>query len=266
METISNWIWGSSSSSTPSLSSTGSASRNSPQPGVPVLNAPVFTNRPLSSITAADKEQLLHTFEEYCSSDLEKDAIIALDSPTLKIMRKQIGGEASHLIKFFGILNFPIDLIDYVLNLPHIRKQWDTAMENWEETIISDHKVVYLSVKLPFPLAWRDFVHLRHTYTDEQKRRYVVDISAAPNTLPEKPGYVRARTIFSGLRLTPLGDQKTEYLTVSQVDMAGLIPTTIVNFIATSQCQAWFNSLEQACVKFEPEWREKASLCNKNKE
>lgn len=57
--------------------------------------------------------------------------------------------------------------------------------------------------------------------------------------------------------MTKIDDNTTQYMTVSQADFAGLIPKTVVNYIASSQPQTWFQNLEQACAKFKPEWEAK---------
>lgn len=247
MESISSWLWGSSTPSTPSQPHTGAPGTGS-EPQSPLHL------RPLTAITKEDKDQLLKLFEKYSSDQQDKDTLICVDTPTLKIWRREMPGEAVHLIKFLGTLPYNIELIDYVLNNSAVRKQWDTVMENWDEHTVDDHLLVYLSVKLPFPLAWRDFVHLRVLHNEGSHQKIVLDVSANHEKFPEKSGYVRAKTIFSGLRLTRIDDNTTEYMTVSQVDVAGLVPTTVVNYVAQSQPLTWFQGLETACARFKPEW------------
>lgn len=244
-----SWLWGSSGSSQ-STPTTPTQARYEAHAAVPV-SAPAtpIHGRQLQSITAVDKTKLLNQIEEFASPVHEKDAIVCVNTPDLKIWRKQLPGEEMHLIKFLGTLRYPLDLIAFVLNTPHIRKQWDTVLENWDEHRVDDHLIVYLSVKLPFPLSYRDFVHLR-CFHDEPCKSILVDISTHHPQFPEKPGYVRANTIFSGLRLTAVNENETEYMTVSQVDMAGYLPKAIVNLIAGSQPQQWFQNLEKACGIF----------------
>ena len=119
MAGLGSWLWGSSASTTNTSNSSSPVEVNS--------NSPMHM-RPLSAIKREDKEQLLNDFKKQIT-EKETNSTVCVDTPNLKIWRKQLVGEEIHQIKFLGTLPYPIDLIDYVLNTPEIRKQWDTVLE-----------------------------------------------------------------------------------------------------------------------------------------
>lgn len=86
-----DWLWG---SSTP-------ANGQQQQPGTPAQPATVAMHqRPLVTVTKEHKDQFFNQFEAYTKEQEDKESIICVDTPTLKIWRKQLPGKVDQQQSF----------------------------------------------------------------------------------------------------------------------------------------------------------------------
>jgi hypothetical protein len=80
-----NWLWGS-TPATPATQHENQTTGSNSAPSTPMHQ------RALHTITQEDKDQFFRLFQEYATEEQDKDAIICVDTPTLKIWRKQLPG------------------------------------------------------------------------------------------------------------------------------------------------------------------------------
>jgi hypothetical protein len=174
---------------------------------------------------------------------------------------KDIDESGIYRLKMVGRIPATVDVVHKVLFDHSLRLTWDTVIASIEliETLPNGGSIIYIASKSPFGVANRDFVHIRSDKTTPKGERIVVDISTLHPKCPEKLDFVRAETIFSAGLLeqtyipnieTKTLQEGTLYTTITQVDVKGAVPKTIVNLFATQVTSAWFTALSAACAAY----------------
>ena len=144
-----------------------------------------------------------------------------------------------------------------VIANPDIRRLWDKAICNFEilEDIPSEGRsLLYYMVKTPIGVSNRDFLQQRKVKKDfpspgtiTMHFKSVVDDARCP----EKPKTIRAETIISGYIIAPQGcGGGTELTVVSQNDIKGVIPLTLVNTGASKAPRQWVGNMLNACQEY----------------
>jgi len=176
-----------------------------------------------------------------------------------------------HRVKIIGRIPVPVEVVDKVLFDNQLRIAWDSVLESAKElTEFKEHDnglktcFIHFVAKGAYGVAGRDFVHLRavknmETKGEDQPGKLVLDTSTTHIEVKEKEGYVRAHTYFSGGIIEPTLipnlttkklDNGTLYSMISQVDLKGYIPKTIINMVSASTTLEWFQSLARACEAY----------------
>jgi len=161
-------------------------------------------------------------------------------------------------IKLQGKIRYPLEVVLAVLFEHKLRLAWDKILSDIREVDSQEGwPVLYIASRSPAwtPIANRDFVHMRVSKPTE-KGKIVIDFSTQNKNAPEKEGYVRAHTHFSGGLLetaevphlhTKQPMQGTLYGMITQADFKGYIPKTVVNWVTARSTADWFESLSKAC-------------------
>ena len=106
-------------------------------------------------------------------------------------------------------------------------------------------KVSWACSKAVFPLKARDFV-TRVRYVASPGDGIAI-ISEGLSSHPDAPrGYVRARVVTGLQVITPLGDKRCRFTTVSRVDPGGAMPAWLSNTIAKRDAPNYLLRLEKA--------------------
>jgi len=180
-------------------------------------------------------------------------------SSNATIWRKMDDELGIYRLKMVGTILVAPEIVSDVLFKHEFRMSWDTVLEEIREIETTNDGCVllYISIATPPGVAYRDLVHIRGTkILPNDAGKVVLDISTTSDKLPEREGYIRAHTIFSGGLLEPtlVPNMKSKtleagckYSMISQLDIKGSIPKMIINMVAAKSTVDWFDSLSKAC-------------------
>jgi len=175
--------------------------------------------------------------------------------------KKEYDETGLYRLKIIGRIPHKLDVVGKMLFEHQYRKSWDTVIADVKliETLSNGCDIIHIQANAPFGIAGRDFVHIRTSRDLPKGAKLVLDVSTVHPGVPETLDYVRAETIFSGgiLESTFVPNMETKslqeatlYSMITQVDIKGIIPKTLVNMVITKSTCDWFVSLTDACGKF----------------
>jgi len=218
------------------------------------------TQESKSPVTIQQADQAIDLFLSELKTD--KDWEKANSNERVTVWRKFDETTGIYRIKIIGRLPFPQSAIDGALFVHKNRKVWDQVVEEIVEIddLAGEASILYITTRVPPGVAPRDFVHVRRVRLDQKDNsKIVLDVSTVSEKAPEKEGYVRAHTYYSGAIVesdlipnmeTKKLDEGTKYSMISQVDLKGYIPKTIINWALAYTTMEWFESLYKACEAF----------------
>ena len=192
---------------------------------------------PLEECSDPDFKKLMRVAQEEVSSWDN-----AGSGDNVDVYKKLIDGSPFVLMKTYALVeNITPEVIYEVMANQEIRSKWDKVISNFE--IIEDfpdegRSVLYYMVKTPIGVSNRDFVQQRKV-----KKNFPVEgaitmhfKSVTHPKCPEKSRTVRAETLISGYIMEPATDSKgrpsTRLTIISQNDIKGVVPKTLVNMAA----------------------------------
>jgi len=174
---------------------------------------------------------------------------------SLIVRRLKVAGESLHKIRVSVSLAYPIAVVSRMLYDVEIRKKWDEYI--LETRVVDDIKpgtdIIYVAVNTPKGISNRDIVQVREAKYDIEKGiQYILYRSIITDKVPEREGFVRAHTIFSGyeLQIDPNNSNHTKLILISQNDAKGSIPKMVLNFVASRSPLQWITIFNKACEKF----------------
>jgi len=126
---------------------------------------------------------------------------------------------------------------------PELHNKWDTQFV--EGKCVQYFKrdanrpfaltVVQEQYRMGWPLSDRDFIIGISLRYESQKKRYVqLRKSCALDNVPEKKGCVRA-LVYCGWYIEDLGYQKSRFTLVAYLDLCGLVPARLFNYLITKR-------------------------------
>jgi len=217
-----------------------------------------------SLVGQGDMESVVQTFLEELAEPVSEGWTVSVEKKQLTVARKRTPGTDVYRLRMVGLINFPLHVVDTVLNNVPIRLQWDKGITLIEtlETLPNGLQVVYMSISCPPGISDRDFLHIRienvESADNQIHRKIVLDKSVIHPGKPLIKNYIRANTILGGLLLQKKQLQGeggkiiegTEYSAITQVDVCGDLPKLILNALASKATAEWFSNLEKACAAF----------------
>jgi len=198
-------------------------------------------------------EKVFDEFVENISSfDVSWKPVVS--TPGLAIFQKEMPAEESAVqrVKLVGKVNHPPALVEQLLFDNTLRPIWDEVVQKVEpiERLENGNRILYMATRPPSPVYPRDLVLLRvqkEIEFNKKKTVVVVDTSVEHPSLPAVEGYIRAHTIMSGAVCELQPDGGTLYSMISQLDMKGYIPVSVINMLVGQQTAKWFKLLTDAC-------------------
>jgi len=203
------------------------------------------SNKPKPS---PEKEKLVKDFNE------SVDKFVALvDAPEwvfekekkgVKIYRLKSEDSSVHKVKGVGIVQCSMEEMKvFIEPFPESMKVADDMFEHGEILgSVEDMRVLYATFLMPgHPvISNRDFVWLN---TDRAFEKYGISFGISSDTTsigvekPSQPGYVRGSLLESGYYWRPVEgkDDQVELIYMVQADLAGWLPTWVVNLAAGDQ-------------------------------
>jgi hypothetical protein len=146
-----------------------------------------------------------------------------------------------------------------VLHDPIFRKTWDPNILDGQEIcrINDTNDIGYYAMKLPKPLANRDFVTQR-SWLDNGAEKFILNHSVSHASMPPKRGIVRGVSYMTGYYIvSTVGDAskpgcQVTYLT--QADPKGRLPSWVVNKATQWLAPKVITKLHHACQLYE-DWK-----------
>jgi hypothetical protein len=200
----------------------------------------------------AAEEEFDH-FVKQC--DTTENWIVAHDKDGVKVWYQKHPTEYINIVKLYTeFADIPPVVLYDVLHDPEYRTVWDEAMiEGFLiEQLDKCNDVGYYSAKSPVSLVSnRDFVNQRSWRMKEDKEYVIFNHSVPHVKMPEKRGFVRARSILTGylVRARDGGGCSLTYLT--QTDPKGMIPAWVTNSVTTSFAPKIVTKLKNAALGYD---------------
>jgi len=161
---------------------------------------------PYKSIERSDMEGAVAHFLKELEETIDEGWKVSVEKKNLTVARKRTPGTDVYRLRMIGNLQYPLDVVDAVLNNTELRLKWDKGLTSVEaiEQLENGLSVVYISTNAPPGISNRDFLHLRIQNADENGKKIILDKSVTHPSKPVTKGYIRAITIFSGLMVANL--------------------------------------------------------------
>jgi len=136
-----------------------------------------------------------------------------------------------------------------VLHDPDYRKEWDDNMVEGYliEQLDANNDVGYYSAKSPVALVSpRDFVNERSWRVKDEGKEYVImNHSVVHPKMPETKKFVRANSIKTGYLVRPHSEGGCVLTYITQTDVRGWIPTSLMNTLTTKFAPKLIERLER---------------------
>lgn len=184
------------------------------------------------------------------------DKVISSDGVT--IYKKMADDSPVVLLKVYAMIDdYSPETILEVLNNAKVRQSWDKVLCNFELIEdFTDHQVIYFMIKTPIGISNRDFLQQRKTKYDFPLPGLISMHfkSVQHPRCPDKPKIVRGDTVISGYILerynNAKGRESTKLTIITQNDIKGLVPKSIVNMAASKAPKQWVTNLITGCEEY----------------
>lgn len=178
-----------------------------------------------------------------------------VNEKNITFYKRFVPGNPMLLVKGLAILEgVPLDIMYGAIEDSSLRSGWESlfgSFEIVEKNPERNSEVIYYTLNAPFPVQDRDFLQRRtilHDYPVKgQVIMHFVSIDHPKKPLLDK--YIRAHTHIAGYLFKQLSSfpLRCAIYIVSQVDVKGLIPKSIVNWCAARSCRQWVDAYEAGC-------------------
>ena len=180
----------------------------------------------------------------------EKVWKLVVDKPGTTVYQKKSGDSPVCMIKAFCKVDFTPDIIFTAIWDQSVRPKWDTLFDDFR--LVEDNGndgVLYYSIKTPWGITKRDWLQRRVCMRDWPEPGSIIlhFESCEHPAMPPKKKCIRAETIISGYIIRPDGQGGSTVTIVSQNDIRGLIPKTIVNKYAAKAPADWVANMTRGC-------------------
>ncbi|KAG5499426.1 hypothetical protein JKF63_07989 [Porcisia hertigi] len=174
----------------------------------------------------------------------------------LKVESKPPGDSSTNLniVRATRIMkNVPPQVLFDQLHDAQYRATWDTNMlEGYNVARLDSHNDIgYYAAKFPWPLSNRDFCNMR-SWMEFTNGEYIIFNHSEPHPdCPERKGFVRARSIFTGFYIRPIpGETGTQLIYVTQSDLCGFIPHSVINMAMTKGARMILDNCERSSEEY----------------
>ncbi|TXI48899.1 MAG: hypothetical protein E6Q50_09395 [Lysobacter sp.] len=101
------------------------------------------------------------------------------------------------------------------------------VIQPWSDRTMTD--TVLWKLEMPPPFSPRESLIRSHIVQDPKTRAVVIDVMAAPNSVPRNPGAIRMTHFQNRWRYTPVGKGEVEIEFFQDIDMGGMFPDFLLN-------------------------------------
>lgn len=193
-------------------------------------------------------------FDELLQIELEptteKEWKAIIDTPENKIYQKKLPNSPICMIKAYCTIPYSPEVIFTAIWDTEIRTRWDNLFQEFRIVYANeDYQLLYYMIKTPIGITRRDWL---------QKRVFIREypcpgciciyfISVEDDSMPPRPKVIRAETLVSGYIIRPTVENTSIITIITSNDIKGLIPTSIVNRVASKAPLEWVKSLTKGC-------------------
>ncbi|PRP81680.1 START domain containing protein [Planoprotostelium fungivorum] len=203
-----------------------------------------------------ETEKMIQRFlEELNNTDNTWEAVFS--TPQIQAWKKLDDQTGIIQVKFIAMIPYPQSVVE---KLP-TRKAWDSMISEIKpiEKFEDGSELILFEAPGLFGVGGRDLLHYRTARNlNEDNANILIDISVTNEKVPVTSNFVRGHTVLSAGKFQPTKainketkklDDATLYSMISELDVKGIIPKTVINLLAPSQTQSWFDNLMTACDK-----------------
>jgi len=171
----------------------------------------------------------------------------------VQVYKKKVEGSPAILLKAYAIIDdITPEVIMKAITDQKSRREWDKVCQEFtifDEDPVSGDCIVYYLIKAPLGVSNRDFVQKRQMIRDYPTPGAItLHFKSVENSkFPIVKKTVRGETSISGYVLEPIGTTGTKLTLVSQNDIKGLLPKSIVNMVAAKAPKQWVANLKKGC-------------------
>lgn len=199
-------------------------------------------------------------------ADSNDGFVLRYDDKNVLVWDKKVEGEAMRMLKTFAIFEGcpPSQLWD-LLQESVYRLQWDSNCKKCRTVVRMDARndICYYASKAPPGVSDRDVVCQRAWHNAGDGEYVIMNTSVKHKSCPEKMSYTRAWSKLSGYLIRPHGDNSSALVFISQTDMKGLIPSSVVNMVTQKFIPDTMTTLQRAAKGF-PEFLAKQDKFEKD--
>jgi len=166
---------------------------------------------------------------------------------TLTVFRKIVDGSGIYCVKGLCTISASIDaLITILLDLKG-RMKWDRSLLTVQSIGNSGpgvDEVFYIAVKSPKGIANRDYVKARRFLRLDNGTFMVLERSLIHPAFPIRKDFIRGQVLFSGFLIHPIPNEPEKCLvgSISQLDLKGSIPLSILNYMTIHAPFIWYEA------------------------
>jgi len=183
----------------------------------------------------------------------ESDWKSVCNAKEVQVYKKKVEGSPAILLKAYAIIDdITPEVIMKAITDQKSRREWDKVCQDFtifDEDPDTNDCIVYYLIKAPMGVSNRDFVQKRQMVRDYPTPGAITlhFKSVVHPKFPVVKKIVRGETSISGYILEPIGATGTKLTLVSQNDIKGLIPKSIVNMVAAKAPKQWVANLKKGC-------------------
>lgn len=163
------------------------------------------------------------------------------------IYRKTEEGNPVVLIKAHTSVNGSAEKVFRLIYDLNYRAKWDRVFSNLKIVKILNQNIdlMYTYLKAPVFVTDRDFLQKRVYCRNYKGTDYIIAFRSVEDPdLPQLKNVIRAHTFISGYVITSTGPDKCKLSLVSQADIKGYIPKSLINAVAAKAPLDWIKRLE----------------------
>lgn len=154
------------------------------------------------------------------------------------------------MIKAFCDIEYSAETVYKAIWDTAIRTEWDKLFHEFRLIEVNpEYEVLYYMIKTPFGITRRDWLQRRIEIRNYPEPNTIIlhFISIDHPKMPPKKGIIRAETVISGYIIRPMTQRTCKVTIISQNDIKGLIPTSLVNKVASKAPADWVTNMKKGC-------------------
>eukprot|EP00826_Nyctotherus_ovalis_P051949 TRINITY_DN652_c0_g4_i1.p1 TRINITY_DN652_c0_g4~~TRINITY_DN652_c0_g4_i1.p1 ORF type:complete len:351 (-),score=94.47 TRINITY_DN652_c0_g4_i1:84-1136(-) len=181
---------------------------------------------------------------------------LAVNEKNVTFYKKMSNNSPLVLVKGMAVIEgVPLEVMWKSISDMSLRAKWEPIFSSFEHIASNPDgtDIIYCVMKTPFPVTNRDFVQKQTLLLDYPAKGQAVIhfMSVEHASKPAKGSPVRAQTVISGYLIKEMSKfpLRCSIHIVTQVDMKGSIPKTLINAFAAGGSRGWVEKYKKGCAE-----------------